>query len=102
MLNILNGLGTSLLGNAADLPSSVDEVQATPDLTTLFIILGCVFVAGITAYVIVKVRLNAKHEQEILERGLRTGIPHIKSLDNNLPANSLNSLYDNDKGGKKK
>ena len=95
-------LTARLFFSKADLPSSYDEAATAPDLTTLFIILACVLVAGITVYVIVKVWLHAKHEEELLKRGMSSGIPHIKALNSDLPASSLNTLHDMDKTGKKK
>lgn len=85
-----------------DLPATAEEVPETPDLTVLFVVLICVLVTGLTVYVLVKLWMHSKKEQEILQRGMRAGMPHIKALDNSLPANSLNSLYDKDKDGKKK
>lgn len=78
-----------------------DAEQGTPDLTFVFIILACVLVAGFTVYVIVRMWLHAKHEQAVLNRGLRAGIPNIKALNNDLPANSLNTLHDEAKKPKK-
>lgn len=86
-----------MLTNWSDEQSKVDAGQTTPDLTMPFIILACALIAGLTIYVIVRVWLHAKHEREVLERGMRAALPHIKSLDNTLPANSLNSLHSNDK-----
>ena len=90
----------TLFKSNADLPSSYDEGAAPPDLTMLFIILACVLVAGLTVYVIVRVWMHVKHEQAVLNRGLRAGIPNIKALNNDLPANSLNTLHAEDKGEK--
>lgn len=96
---LVNGL---LLTNWTDEQKKVDAGQTTPDLTIPFVILACVIVAGLTVYIIVKLMLRAKHEREVLERGMRAGIPHIKALDNNLPARSLNSLYEKENVSKKK
>lgn len=54
-------LWARLMLGANDLPSSVEEIPTTPDLTMPFIILGCVLVAGITVYVIVRVWLHYRH-----------------------------------------
>lgn len=84
----------------AEVQSEVDSGKTTPDLTYVFVILAVIVVALATAYVLIRLWLNAKREREILERGTRAAIPHIKSLDTNLPGSSLSSLYN--ENGKKK
>ena len=91
-----------MLTNWSDVQEQVDAGKTAPDLTVLFVVLACIIVAGLTVYIIVKLMLRAKKEREVLERGMRAGIPHIKALDNNLPAKSLTSLYDEDGSAKKK
>lgn len=90
-----------MLTNWTDVQEQVDAGKTTPDLTFLFVILACIIVAGLTVYILVRIMLHAKHEREVLERGLRSAIPHIKALDNNLPGRTLNSLYDDENGSKK-
>ena len=82
-----------MLTNWSDEQTKVDAGQTTPDLTMPFIILGCVLIAGISVYVIVRVWLHNKQEEEVLNRGTRAAIPHIKALDNEPPSGSLNTLY---------
>ena len=77
----------------SEVQSEVDSGKTTPDLTVLFVILAVAVVAIASAYVLIRLWKNARREKEVLERGTRAAIPHIKSLDNNLPASSLSSLY---------
>lgn len=84
---------TAVLTDWSEVQEDIDNGRTSPDLTVFFLILAAVLFVGLSAYVMIKVWLNAKHEREKLERGMRAGIPHIKALDNNLPGRSLSNLY---------
>ena len=102
MLSLLfKGVGIAALTNWAEIQDDVDNGNVTPDLTVLFVVLAVIIVIAIAVYVLIRLQLNAKKERERLERGMRTGIPHIKSPDSNLPASSLSSLYKQNGKGKK-
>lgn len=90
------------LSSWADVQQQVDSGRTTPDLTMLMLILASVLFVGLSVYVIVRLWLNAKREREKMEKEMRVGIPHIKALDNNLPGNSLSTLYKESKMEKEK
>jgi len=91
---LLSNIGRAVvLSEWKEIQSDVDNGRTSPNLTIVFMVLLSVLVIGIVTYILVKKWLRIKHERERLEKGMGTGIPHIKALDNNLPGRSLSTLY---------
>ena len=91
---LLSNFGRAVvLSEWQEIQSDVDNGRTSPNLMIVFLVLLTVLVVGAVTYVLVKKWLSIKQERERLEKGMGTGIPHIKALDNNLPGRSLSTLY---------